>query len=174
VLTFFTAKWQVAVAVMPVIAIYAVTTSLFYNAGDAFKAIGRPELLTYITLVELVVMAPALWWAVTGTGSIVAVGWVHVGVALLERTLNLMVVSRILQLSVWTILETLRPAFLGGALMSIAVWATMALTANVPSLVQLVIGTLVGSLVYGGSLLLLERRLVASAGRMVWAALARR
>lgn len=173
VLTFFTDKWQAAVPVMPAIAIYALTTSLFYNAGDVFKAIGRPEVLTYITLVELVIMVPAMWWAVTEPASIVAVAWVHVGVAVFERTLNLLVAARVLKLSVWSILQTLRPALVGSVLMAGAVWAALTLVPDA-MLVQLLAATAVGGAVYLGSLFLLERRLVLSAARMFWAAVERK
>ena len=173
VLTFFTDKWQAAIPVMPAIAIYALTTSLFYNAGDVFKAIGKPEYLTYITLVELVVMVPALWWAVTAPASIVAVAWVHVGVAVFERTLNLLVARRVLGLSIGAVLQTLRPALIGSALMAVAVAATLTLLPDA-ALVRLVAATAVGGAVYLGSLWVFERRLVLSSGRMLWAAVGRK
>jgi lipopolysaccharide exporter len=174
VLTFFTAKWADAIPVMPLIAAYAVIVSFFYNSGDVFKAQGRPGLLVKITLVEVVIMIPGMWWAVTGPASIVAVGWVHVIVALIERSLNLIAASRVLQLSMLTILGTLRPSLVSGGLMALAVAVTLHGLADALPAVQLVASVSLGASVYIGSLYLLERELFLGAGTALRSALARR
>jgi O-antigen/teichoic acid export membrane protein len=174
VLTFFTNKWAEAIPVVPAIALYAMIVSFFYNAGDVFKAQGRPGLLVKITLVEVAIMAPAMWWAVTGPASIVAVGWVHVAVAAVERVLNLIAAVRLLHLSLLTILDTLRPALVSGGLMALAIAATLHGLADTLPAVQLMAGVSLGALVYIGSLYLLERELCLSAGTALRSALMRR
>lgn len=173
VLTVFTAKWAEAIPVMRAIAIYALLLALAYNAGDVYKAQGRPVILTKLALVRAAILVPALWWAATGIGTITAVGWTHAAVAFVAGVLNLVVAARLLDTPLRSVAAALAPAALSGALMALAVVGTLALTAGAAPPVRLAAGIIVGAVVYGGTLWWLRRDLVLEARHTLRAALIR-
>ncbi|MCP5101289.1 MAG: oligosaccharide flippase family protein, partial [Chloroflexi bacterium] len=159
VLTFFTEKWAEAIPVMRAIAIYALLFSLAYNAGSVYKAEGRPMLLTKLALIRAAMLMPALWWAATGPGTIAAVGWTHAAVAFIAGTMNLVVAGRILDTPFSKIVATLRPALIGGIVMSIGVTAVLITTASLIPLLQLILAVAVGGGLYLGFLWISEQEL---------------
>jgi len=174
VLAFFTDKWIEAIPVMQAIAIYAVMLSLSYNAGDVYKAQGRPMVLTMISIFRAVVLLPALFWAVTVTRSIVAVGWVHAAVAFVAGIIELIIASRLLHTPIRVITDALRPALLAGAVMAVAVGIVMAFTAQANPWIQMALGIGTGAFTYLGVLWFFYRELVWSAVQTVRAALAQK
>ena len=157
VLVLFTDKWIDAVPVIQAISIYAMLQSLSYNAGDIYKAQGRPSVLVTIQLVELPFVISLLAWASFGAGTITMVGWAQVTIALLSGILRLTVASRMISTPFWEIIAALRPAAVGGVIMTMAVLAGMALTAGAIPLIQLVLNIVVGAVTYGGALYLFNR-----------------
>lgn len=174
VLAFFTDRWVDAIPVMRAIAIYALLLSLTYNAGDVYKAQGHPDILTKLGIVRLILLAPALWWAVTVPANITAVGWTQAFMALIAAAMFLIVAVKMLDTSIWAIVQALRPAAISGALMVPAVLAALVLTANMLPIVQLIVCVLVGAFVYLGSLWLFQRELMFQAGKMLFSVMARR
>jgi O-antigen/teichoic acid export membrane protein len=152
VMAFFTDKWVEAIPVIRGIAIYALLLSLFRNAGSFYKAQGRPEILTYLTIVRLVFLLPALWFVLTRYASIVAVAWVQAAVALISGVLSLVVAAEMFKISARDILAQFRPSVFSGLLMSAAVFGVLALLRNAPALLQLLAAVIVGAAVYGGTL----------------------
>jgi O-antigen/teichoic acid export membrane protein len=174
VLTFFTNRWVEAIPVMRAIALYALLLSLTYNAGDVYKAQGRPDILTKQDVLRMALLAPALWWAVTVPVTITAVGWVQAGAALIAAIMFLVVAVKMLDASLWVIVEALRPAAFSGALMIPAVLGMLALTASAAPIVQLIASVLAGAVVYLGTLWLFQRELMFQTGQMLLTVMARR
>lgn len=167
----FSDKWIEAVPVLATIALYTMLRSLTFNAGDVYKAQGRPELLTKLSLVQLVVLLPALSWAVTGPQSLLVVGLVQTAVALFGALLNMVVAGRMLSLSAAQMLRALQPAAVGGFFLVLAVLVVMQLTAGMLPLLRLVTAVAAGALAYGGALWLLQRQVVLRTGHTLRAAL---
>jgi O-antigen/teichoic acid export membrane protein len=164
VLTVFTDKWVEAIPVMQAISIYAMFLSLAYNAGDVYKAQGRPGILTQMALVRAALLLPALFWAVTVPASITAVAWTQAAVAFIAGFANLYMAARLLKTSFHQVLVALAPATTGAALMSLAVMGTQALIHDAPVLIQLLAAVLSGALAYAAALWWLQRDLVIGAG----------
>jgi PST family polysaccharide transporter len=167
-------KWVDAIPVMRAIAIYALLLSLTYNAGDVYKAQGRPLVLTYLSIVQGIILIPALYWAATQPGTIVAVGWTHAIIACITVTVELTVALRMLNTPVSAILNALRPAAIAGAMMTLAVWSTLVCVVAFPAWAQLLIAVALGGGTYIGALWVLERGLVLEASHTLRAALWRR
>jgi hypothetical protein len=134
--------------------------SLSYNAGDVYKAEGRPAILTWLTLARLVVLAPVLWYVVVTYQNIVYVGWVQAGVAFLGGMLNLIVAGRMLHTSPRQIFMALSPSALGGAVMGVVVGFTMPQLLRLPYWAQLLVGVAEGVAVYGAVLWFYQPELV--------------
>lgn len=161
-LVVFTDKWQEAIPILQWLAIYSVLLSLAYNAGSAYKAEGRPQVLTWLGLVRLAMLFPALWWAVNTAQSIVAVGWMQALVALVGGTINLFAAARLLGLPLRELGDAISPSLMASAFMAAATLGVLVLTAAGSPLVQLLLSVLAGGVAYAGALWLFKRDLVLS------------
>ncbi|HYF64004.1 MAG TPA: oligosaccharide flippase family protein, partial [Herpetosiphonaceae bacterium] len=174
VLAFLSEKWIDAIPVMRTIAIYTLFLSLGFNAGDVYKAQGRPGILTKLSLARAVVLIPALWWASAWQRNIQVVGWTHAVVALLGSALNLVVAGRMIHVSLGALLKAFAPALVAGAAMTVAVLAVLLPLQGTPALLQLIVAVAVGAGAYCGALWWTQRELVQQAGQTLRGALARR
>jgi PST family polysaccharide transporter len=174
VLAVFGARWSDAIPVMQAIALYTLLRSLAFNIGDVYKAQGRPGILTRLALLRAAVLLPGLWWAASGRGSIVAVAWVQVVVALGSTVLSLVIAARLLALPFGDILAALRPSLAGGALMATGVLLALRAIPDAPAGAQLVTATSAGVLVYALALWSLHRDDVTLARSTLQTALSRR
>ncbi len=173
VLTVFGERWVDSIPVMRAISIYAMLFSLSYNAGDVYKAQGRPEVLTKLAPVRAVVLIVGFWYAITQVGTIEAVGWAHALAALIAGAVNLVVAARMLHLPLMGVVAALRPAVVGSSLMTLAVLGTLSLVAGAAPVVQLVSSISVGALTYALALWLLQRDVLLGAGVTLRAAMKR-
>lgn len=170
VLVLFTDKWIEAIPVVQAISIYALMISLAFNAGDVYKAQGRPALLTELSLVRAVLLIPALFWAVLVPGTLEAIAWVQAVVAFLAGLLQLVVAGRMLQTPLLKIGEALVPAALGGLGMSAVVLPLLSITGSMPAWLQLFVAVIAGGIVYLGLVWFLKRELLLSAVKALLAA----
>jgi PST family polysaccharide transporter len=127
-----------------------------------------------IAMVRVCILVPALWWAVTGPGTLIAVGWTVVVVAFVGMVIQLIVARRILQISFVTILEALRPAAIGAAAMALAVLGVLVLCAGAAPFVKLVITVSFGGITYVGVLWWFHRDVVVTAAHALRQGLVRR
>ncbi len=159
VLFVFTDKWADAIPVLRAISIYTLMISLSYNAGDIYKAEGRPSVLTRLSLLGVLVEVPALFWAVLVPGTIAAVGWTLAVTATLLAALEMAVAGHMLKTPLRKILQAIAPAFLSSAAMALVVLAVLAVLQATPSVVQLLAGATSGVLTYAGVLWFFQREL---------------
>ncbi|MCA9872154.1 MAG: lipopolysaccharide biosynthesis protein [Anaerolineales bacterium] len=163
VITFFTEKWAAAIPVLSAISIYTLIRSITFNIGDVYKAQGRPDILTRLSLVKAVMLAPALWWAAVVVGSITAVAWMQVVIAFLAGLLNLVVAARLLDTPLSRITRTFWPSLAAGTVMAVIVRALLSQLGDWPSIWQLVAGVAVGAVVYGAILWFWQREVILQA-----------
>ena len=169
----FSEKWIEAIPVVRAIAIYAMFLSLSYNAGSVYKAEGRPQVLTWLALVRLAVLFPALYWATTTANSIVAVGWAQALIALFAGILNLVVAARLLKIASTTLLDALKPAVLAGVLMSAVVFIFLSIAKNMIPWMQLGLGTILGAFSYIAAIWIFQRDVIDNASIQIRSALTR-
>jgi O-antigen/teichoic acid export membrane protein len=157
VLALFTDKWLDAIPVMRAISAYALLLSLGFNAGDVYKALGQPGVLTRISFVKAIILVPALYWAVTVPASLIAVAWVQVGVAVVGTLLNLGVAIWLLKSPPIELFKAFQPSLAAGAGLSLAVLAFLSISTTWSPWLVLVFGTLTGGLAYLGTLYIFYR-----------------
>jgi len=174
ILAFFGEKWLDSVPVMRAIAIYSLLISLGYNAGDVYKAQGRPGMLTKISILHIFLLIPGLLWAVLLPASVVMVGWVQASVAFLISLVYLLVAVKMLDLSLMELVNSLKSPIMPGIGLTAAVIGVLNLTSGSSPWVQLAAGIPVGALAYFGILFLLERPLVNNTMHLVRAVVASR
>jgi PST family polysaccharide transporter len=169
VLTFLTDKWVDAIPVIQAIALYATFFSLAYNAGSLYKATGKPYILTRLALVRLALLVPVLYYAAAVAGNIQAVGYGHALVAFISGLINLYVAGRMVNVRLLDMFTSLRASVLSGLGMVLALLLVNTLTVSFIPLIQLLLATSVGGMVYLALLVFQQPDLVPTIRRMALA-----
>jgi lipopolysaccharide exporter len=142
----FGEKWNATVPVLMLLSLYAAVRSLGVGANEVYKAVGRPGLSIWISVIRLVILLPAL---------IIAARWGIVGVAAAQLVVSLFfvvgmqtVAARVMQLRARQLLTAVVPALACGALVAVVGWLGSLLSiGRVPSLVVIVLAAVAA--VYG-------------------------
>lgn len=174
VVTAFSEKWHAMAPVLPPICVYAFLISLSFNLGDLYKALGRPDILTRLSLLRACVAVPAIGFAAGVVGTPAAVGWAQAGVAALALLANLAVARSVFALPIAEALARLVPIGLACAVMALAVWAVEPLLDGSPPAAQLLGRTAVGVAAYAAALALFARELCQDAIRALQELVSRR
>lgn len=116
---FYGAAWAPAIVPLQLLAIYGFIRSIAANMGSVFRAMGKPQWLTYIALWRLLTMAAALY-PVTIRWGIVGVSWLSVAVAVADFLIASWLVGKLLE-APWRayarmLIPTCIAAFAGGFL----------------------------------------------------------
>lgn len=108
VATMYGGNYAGSAPILSVLAIYTVVYSASFHAGDVFKAIGRPGILTAINAGKLVVLIGPVWWAAGHSATMVA--WALLGTEALHFLVRMAVLQRMMGAR-WTALAgaVLRP-----------------------------------------------------------------
>lgn len=139
-------KWQETGTLMQILALHTLLTVLVYNAGDVYKALGRPGLLTLHATIKLVVAVPLLW--VAAGHSLEAVAWGQVGVGAVSVIVQLTLLRTALRIGPVLVVRTLLPTLGAGALMALAAAGATRLFADSTDLTRLLVATLVGAVAF--------------------------
>jgi O-antigen/teichoic acid export membrane protein len=156
----FGPEWLASAPVMQAVAFFMIMGSLTYNAGDVYKARGRPDILTKLSVVETIILIPLLYIALISSESIVVVSWVNMFVALIFGVVSVVIACRILEIKYLEVIKIASPAVISSIIMSVAVLAVMSQIDDSLTLIELISGAVVGGITYIGSLWLLQRGLV--------------
>lgn len=155
---FYTARWAPSIPVMQVLALYSTFHALSFNAGDIYKAIGRPSILSSLGAARLVVAVPVLWIA-AGHG-ILAVAIGHAAISLVFTVVSLGIACRVLAVGWREVASALRPAFVAAAVMAIG---ALALQQVLPPAARFGGAVLAGATLYIVTLWLTDRATVQQA-----------
>jgi len=174
VITFLTSRWEEMIPVLRLIAVYMLFLSLSFNSGTVYKAIGRPGLSIGLSVLRLAILLPALIWAAHGPATLEAVAWVQLGVVTIHLILNLFIILRILGISVVRFLPAIVPAAVAGGIMYLAVSASITFLRDATPLLQLVVSTMIGGLIYCGLIWQWQHEFIKSGYRQMRSAMATR
>ncbi|MDX1691959.1 MAG: polysaccharide biosynthesis C-terminal domain-containing protein, partial [Acidimicrobiia bacterium] len=155
----FGPQWSEAIPILRLMALFMLTASVGVNVGDVYKAIGRPDVLAKLAVVDFVVLAPAL---VVGArmGGLVGVAWAHAGVALVDTLVRLVVANRMIGVPLRRVGRAVLPSFQAGAILGAVALGVMALTAGLGDLPQLLLTASAGVVTYGAAVWMLDRTAV--------------
>lgn len=165
VTTLFGETWEPAGTLTRIIAVYSMLWVLVYNAGDVYKATGRPGILNVTAGVALVAAVPLIWVA-AGRG-IEEVAYAQIVVAILVLITHLVLLHRILEISPLRVLITLAPPLAAGGVMTAAVLVAQSLLQGQAGAVVLTGAVLVGAIVYVPAVALLDPAAVPTIRRLV-------
>jgi hypothetical protein len=142
---------------MAAISLYTLLRSLVFNAGSVYKATGQPKLLSKLSFIQALVAVPALWWVAVTYNTIMAVAWMQVLLAFVFGLVKLVMAARLVNVPLGELAKTFYPSLAAGGLMVVTVLAAGRFLIGVLPLVELVVETAVGALVYGLAIFLFQR-----------------
>ena len=152
----FTERWLPIIPVMQVLAIYATVFTIGFNAGDIYKALGRPKISNKLSLLNLALAIPALWFAVQV--DILTVAWAQVAVTGFISFLRLLITARFLKLPFSSIAKALTPPTL--AVLTMAASLAPLLTLSMAPALRLPLIVMSCALAYSLALMLFQRQLI--------------
>ncbi len=161
----FGEQWLSAIPIVRILALFVLVRSIGFNAGDIYKAVGRPDILVKLEVLNMVVLVPALW--IGSYFGLVGVAFGHLIASLVRMVADLVVATRFVKVSLLDILRQLKPSFLGGLVLILLVLPALYLTAAASPLLRLVVVTIVGAMGYLGTLWVLERESLLRVARMI-------
>lgn len=146
VLAFFGPKWIDATPILRVLSLYVGVGSLSNHVGNILKATGRAKMLAWLAVVKSLLIIPALIFA--GRFGAVAVASTLTVMTTITVSMMLLIGIRIVHSSISAVLKAFAPSFFAGAVMSAALWGYGLISGNLPSMLQLILGIVIGGLVY--------------------------
>ncbi len=142
----FGERWGGVAPLLQVMAVFSLVASIGVNAGDVYKAIGRPDILAKLSLIELVAFVPALVYA--ARFGIIGVAWAHAAVATVDTVIRLIVARALIGTSLRDVARQLVPSLAAGAWLAAAAIPTLAVTSGLAPLLSLVATGITGAAAY--------------------------
>lgn len=155
VVVLFGEKWETTGSLLRILALHSLLTSVMFSAGDAYKAIGRPGLLTLHATIKLAAAVPLLWFA-AGI-DLDAVAWAQVAVGVVSLATQLALLRHVLAVSPVTAIGSMGAPLAAGALMAGAAFGIDVALDTQADLVRLVSTVAGGVVVYAVALWNLDR-----------------
>ncbi|WP_255502922.1 lipopolysaccharide biosynthesis protein [Mycolicibacterium sp. CH28] len=161
VATLYGPKYAEAVPILAVLAIYTVVYSASFHAGDVFKAMGRPGILTAINGGKLAVLIGPIWLAAGHSATLVAV--TLLSVECLHFVVRMTVLKWMTSLRLVAVASAILRPLSAAVPMGAALWGLGRLTASLPAPAELVLLIAAGIVIYAALLRLTAPNLVAVA-----------
>ncbi len=153
-------QWLDAIPVMQVLSIYSIMYALAYNAGDVYKATGRPDILAKISVLELLIAAPLLWFG--SNYGILYVAVAHLAANTVLAVVKLTVAARLVRFRFSDVLAALQPAFTASVVMILVVSGLRLALVDAPVILRLFVLAASGGLSYAAALWLFNREVALS------------
>jgi len=145
--TLFGDRWLPAVECLAALGLYAALRSVGAGANDVYKAIGRPSITVWVSLLRLAVLLPALILA--ADHGIAGVAWTQAALAGCFAVLMQGVATRVIGLRPGRFVRAIAPAFACGCAVAVTVSAVVyGMPGSDPT--KMWVGILVGALTVVG------------------------
>jgi len=165
VLVLLGSQWLDAIPILRLLPIAFLIFSIGTTAGDVYKAIGRPQLLLKMGVLHTLILVPLLLLGVRY--HLVGVALALIAAAFLVKFIHLLVVIRVIGVTVSELMRALRPAFVGGAALTVVTTPLVYGIGDLPPPMQLLIAGVTGAATYIGALWLLEKEVVVKGANTI-------
>lgn len=145
--TLYGSNYAQSSPILAVLAIFTVVYSASFHAGDVFKAIGRPGILTAINAAKLAALVGPIWWAAGHSALMVA--YALLGVEVLHFVVRMSVLRRLTGTGWASVAGALWPPAAAAVPMGLMLLALAQVTDGLADPLELVILMFVGVCVYG-------------------------
>ncbi len=144
--TLYGAPYAASAPILSVLAIYTALYSASFHAGDVFKAIGRPGILTAINAGKLAVLVGPIWWAAGHSALMVA--WALLGVEAVHFVVRMTVLHRLTGTSWGAIVGALWRPVAAAVPMGLVLYGLGHVTDRLAAPLELAVLILIGMCVY--------------------------
>lgn len=134
-LVVFGERWIPAIGLLQALALLSMGTTLPWSAGDALKAVGKPQVTARFMLVEMLYTLPIVFVAAMITREAFWTSMWNVVAILVTAVLRLWIVARVLQYSPNRYWRVFRTPIVGGLLMFGVVQAVRWVASDLPMIV---------------------------------------
>ncbi len=153
---FFGGQWVEAIPILRILAIYCWVYSIGFHAGVIYKAIGRPDILLKLSLLEIIIEPLAL--LVGSVYGLIGIALGHLAAIVIYRFVNLMVAVRVVDVTLFEIIRQLKPAVQGGFVLLLFALPVLYYTENINPVLRLLMVAFSGASGYLGTLYLFEKK----------------
>ena len=160
----FGEQWVESIPILQVLALYALVTSIGFNAGDIYKAIGRPDILLKIAIPVFFIRVIAIW--VGAQYSILGVAIGHLVAALIATSIQMTVASRILSITILDILKQLK-AFIGAAVLVALALPALYFSQGYNHIIRLIVVVAAGAIGYIACIFMIDRDSLMQAMKII-------
>lgn len=157
---FYGRDYAPAAPIAAALSVFTVLYSINFHAGDVYKSIGRPGLLTILGVGKLVVLIPVIWWAAHYSALTVALAMV--AIEAVQTIVRLTIVRQVLGVTIRQHFVALWGPLASAVIMAVAIWGLGLWLPPWPAAVRLAIEVPVGAVVYLGALRVLAPSLIAT------------
>lgn len=165
VATLYGAEYAGSTPILSVLALYTVVYSASFHAGDVFKAIGRPGLLTMINAAKLAVLVGPIWWA--AGHSVTLVAWALLGTELAHLVVRMVVLHRVADVRFRAMADAVVRPVVAALPMGVALLFLSRVVDGVPAPLELGLLIAVGIGIYAVLLRFTAPHLVSAASALV-------
>ncbi len=165
VATLYGDQYAGSAPILAVLALYTVIYSASFHAGDVFKAVGRPGVLTAVSAAKLVVVIGPIWWAAGYSATLVA--WALVATEFVHFAIRMAVLHRVVTFRWVDLAGALVGPVLAAVGMGLGALALSRVTAGLVAPLQLALLSVAGAVLYLALLRLTAPLLFAAGLRLV-------
>ncbi len=144
--TIFGEQWLSAIPIVRILALFVLVRSIGFNAGDIYKAIGRPDILVKVEVLNMLALVPALWFG--ARYGLIGIAWGHLSASLVRMIADIIVVTKFVDIRVKDILAQLVPSFLAGATLTVLAILALMITEGFSPLMRLTLVAIAGIIGY--------------------------
>lgn len=160
VATLYGDQYAGSAPILAVLALYTVIYSASFHAGDVFKAVGRPGVLTAVSAAKLILLIGPIWWAAGHSTTMVAVALL--ATEFIHFAIRMAVLQRVMPFGWAALFRALVGPVLAAAGMGLGVLAVTRVTAGWFAPLELALLAVVGAVLYAALLRLTAPRLFAA------------
>jgi O-antigen/teichoic acid export membrane protein len=150
-------KWDAAIVLAHVLPLLGMVSTLAWNAGDVFKAIGRPDIQMKLMVLEVLYTFGLIYLFAAPTHLAVMVAIGNLIAFIISAVLRLGLLCHYLKLHPRRLVEVYRSQFLAGAAMFIVVTLWRIVADPLSNIAVLLSSVLLGAIVYLTIFCVLER-----------------
>lgn len=146
VATLYGDQYAGSAPILAVLALYTVVYSASFHAGDVFKAIGRPGVLTAISAVKLILLIGPIWWAAGHSPTMVA--GALLATEAIHFVIRMTILRRVMAIRWGALGRALVGPVLAAVVMGLGVFALTRATAGLLAPLELALLAVVGVVLY--------------------------
>ena len=167
IILIFGDQWEPSIILLQLLSLMGMVATLAWCAGDVLKAIGRPDILTKLLVVESLFTFPLIYVFVSQTQLAVMAALANLIALSISTFMRLYVITRFLDVKYSDFYHLFKAPFTAGIIMYLCVISWRELVSDWSMLMVLISSVIIGALAYCTFMWLFEREFIKDAVHML-------